>query len=118
MEGGPSVALISDGLWAERYGRSRDVLGRTLQLSGTTVEIVGVMPAGFAFPNPGVRLWTPLRVDPAGTDFGGFNHPAIARLRDGDASQQEFAVRLLWRCGGDAAAGALEPAGVPRALHP
>jgi predicted permease len=81
--GGPAVAVISDAMWTERFGRARDVLGRTLELSGTTVEIIGVMPADFAFPSPDVRLWTPLRVDPAGTDFGGFNFPAIARLGDG-----------------------------------
>jgi predicted permease len=83
VPGGPSVTLISDALWAERFGRARDVLGRTLQLDGATVEIVGVMPSDFAFPDPDVRLWTPLRIDPAGTEFGGFNFPAIARLSDG-----------------------------------
>jgi len=83
VPGGPSVALIGDALWTERFGRAPEVVGRTLQLDGVTLEIVGVMPAGFAFPDPDVRLWTPLRVDPAGTDFGGFNFPAIARLKDG-----------------------------------
>jgi predicted permease len=87
IPGGPQVTIISDGLWAERFGRSPDVVGRTLELGGTTVEIVGVMPRDFAFPNPDVRMWTPLRVDPAGTDFGGFNFPAIGRLRDGVTPQ-------------------------------
>jgi len=88
VPGGPAVTIISDGLWAERFGRSPDVVGRTLQLGGGAVEIVGVMPASFAFPNPDVRLWTPLRVDPAGTDFGGFNLPAIARLKDGVTAEE------------------------------
>ena len=80
---GPKVAVISDGLWAERFGRDPAVVGKTLQVAGVTVEILGVMPADFAFPNPDTRLWIPLRVDPAGADFGGFNYPAIARLKDG-----------------------------------
>jgi predicted permease len=88
VPGGPAVTIISDGLWAERFGRAPDVIGRTLQLEGTTVEIVGVMPADFGFPNPDIRLWTPLRVDPAGTEFGGFNFPAIARLRDGVSAEE------------------------------
>jgi predicted permease len=45
------------------------------------------MPPGFAFPDPSVRVWTPLRIDPAGTDFGGFNFPAIARLADGMSAE-------------------------------
>jgi len=82
IPGGPAVAIISDALWAERFARAPDVVGRTLQVAGTATEIIGVMPPKFAFPSPDVRLWTPLRVDPAGTDFGGFNYPAIARLKD------------------------------------
>ncbi|MFC1791909.1 ABC transporter permease, partial [Gemmatimonadota bacterium] len=88
VPGGPAVAIISDGLWAEHFGRAPDVVGRTLQLSGSTVEIVGVMPASFRFPNPDVRLWTPLQVDPAGAEFGGFNFPAIARLSGGVTADQ------------------------------
>jgi predicted permease len=88
IPGGPAVAVISHGFWAERFGRSPDVVGRTLELSGSTVEIVGVMPEGFAFPNPEVRLWTPLQIDPAGTEFGGFNHPAIARMKEGVTVEQ------------------------------
>jgi predicted permease len=85
---GPFATILSDGLWAERFGRSPDVLGKTLQLGGVAVEIVGVMPPEFSFPDPSVRLWTPLRVDPAGTDFGGFNYPAIGRLKEGVSVQQ------------------------------
>jgi predicted permease len=85
---GPSATILSDGLWAERFGRSPDVIGQTLQIGGVAVEIVGVMPPEFAFPDPSVRLWTPLRMDPAGTDFGGFNYPAIGRLKEGVSVQQ------------------------------
>jgi predicted permease len=91
VPGGPAVAIISDGLWAERFDRAPDVVGRTLQLSGSTVEIVGVMPAGFAFPNPDIKLYTPIQVDPAGTEFGGFNFPAIARLKEGVTADQATA---------------------------
>jgi predicted permease len=88
IPGGPAVTIISDGLWAQHFDNAPDVVGRTLQLSGSTVEIVGVMPPNFSFPNPDIKLWTPLRVDPAGTDFGGFNFPAIGRLRDGVSVDQ------------------------------
>jgi predicted permease len=88
VPGGPSATILSDGFWAERFGRSPDVIGQTLQIGGVAVEIVGVMGPEFSFPDPSVQLWTPLRVDPAGTDFGGFNFPAIGRLKDGVTVQQ------------------------------
>ena len=91
VPGGPAVAIISEGLWAERFDRAPDVVERTLQLSGSTVEIVGVMPAGFAFPNPDIKLYTPIQVDPAGAEFGGFNYPAIARLKEGVTTDQATA---------------------------
>jgi len=43
-EGAPHVALISQRLWEQRYGRSPDVLGRTVTLDGTPHTIIGVLP--------------------------------------------------------------------------
>jgi predicted permease len=83
VPGGPAVVVLSDGFWSREFGRDQEILGRTVQLDGTAHEVVGVMPPDFAFPDPSVALWVPLRVDPAGTQFGGFNYPALARVRQG-----------------------------------
>ncbi len=53
------VAVISDGLWARRFGGSRDVLGTSIMLDGVSHRIVGVMPPGFDFPER-TDVWTPL----------------------------------------------------------
>jgi putative ABC transport system permease protein len=62
LEGAPSVALISHGLWQRRYGGAPDVIGRTMTLDGTSVEIIGVMPRGFSF-RFAVDVWLPMRPD-------------------------------------------------------
>lgn len=49
-EGAARVAVIGARLWLDRFQGRRDVLGRTLQLSGETHTIVGVLPASFWFP--------------------------------------------------------------------
>ena len=46
-EGGPPVAVISDRLWARRFGSDRAILSRPIVLNGRPVAVVGVAPAGF-----------------------------------------------------------------------
>jgi len=46
-EGAPPVVVISDGFWARRFGRSPQVIGKTITLNLTPVTIVGVNPKGF-----------------------------------------------------------------------
>ncbi len=42
-----AVAIISDGLWARRFGRSPDVIGKTISVNLTPITIIGVNPRGF-----------------------------------------------------------------------
>jgi len=86
LPGSPSLTVISDRLWREHFEGARDVVGRTVQLDGNAVEVIGVLPAGFEFGNPEIQLWTPLRVDPNTSSFEGFNYPSIARLAPGAES--------------------------------
>src|SRR4029078_8391557 len=50
VEGRHRVALLTYGFWQRRYGGARDVVGRTIELSESPYEIVGVMPASFSYP--------------------------------------------------------------------
>ncbi len=45
--GAPRVAVISHGLWQQRFGGDPNLIGQTLTLSGESVTVVGVMPPGF-----------------------------------------------------------------------
>jgi putative ABC transport system permease protein len=59
-EGAPSVVVIGENVWRNRFAGDPAILGRTIQLGATPHSIVGVMPEGFAFP-VNHRLWAPLR---------------------------------------------------------
>jgi len=83
---GPRAVILSHALWRQRFGSDPSVIGRTISVDGTMHEIVGVMPAGFAFPTPAIALWVPMRVDR--TDLGGFNTPGIGRLRAGVSPEE------------------------------
>jgi putative ABC transport system permease protein len=58
------VVVLSHGLWQRRFGADPNVVGSRVTVSGKSVLVVGVMPAGFDFPEQ-TELWSPLALDPA-----------------------------------------------------
>lgn len=56
----PRTAILSYGMWAERFGKNPGIIGRRISLDRESYEIVGVMPPGF-YPTPWnyPQLWTP-----------------------------------------------------------
>ncbi|HTL95816.1 MAG TPA: ABC transporter permease [Gemmatimonadaceae bacterium] len=62
---GERVVVVSQGLWQRWFGSSREIAGRTLEVDGARMAIVGVMPSTFEFPAKNVDLWEPLTVFPS-----------------------------------------------------
>jgi putative ABC transport system permease protein len=58
-DGADNVAVLSNGLWQRQFGSDPSVVGKTIRVSDVPHVIVGVMPAGFEFPQ-GARIYTPL----------------------------------------------------------
>ena len=78
-----NVVIISHGMWQGRFGSDPNVLGRKVTLSGVPATIVGVMPAGFHFPNRTTEFWRPIALNPANATRGGHFLGVIARLKAG-----------------------------------
>ncbi|HET6681020.1 MAG TPA: ABC transporter permease, partial [Gemmatimonadaceae bacterium] len=78
-----SVVLIGQGLWERKYGGDPAIVGRRIRVDGVGRDVVGVMPAGFRFPEPRTDLWIPIGIDPARTRSAAFDYRAVGRLRDG-----------------------------------
>src|SRR5216117_106197 len=57
--GKENVVLIGWGLWQRHFGGG-DALGKSLDFDGRRFTVVGVMPAGFAFPAKNTEFWAPL----------------------------------------------------------
>jgi predicted permease len=55
-----SVAIVSHGLWQSLFGGDERAVGRTARVNGRALEVIGVMPPGFTFPD-GNQLWLPYR---------------------------------------------------------
>jgi putative ABC transport system permease protein len=80
--GGPGAVILSEALWRERWGASRDAVGRTVTLDGEPHTVIGVMPASFGFPAE-ARLWTPAGREPRNEFRGIHQYRLVARLRPG-----------------------------------
>ena len=95
------LALLSHGLWVTSFGRDPGILGRSISLDGRSFTVVGVMPAGFQFPNEDVQVWTPmgefLSQNPqVETDRGVHFLNAVARLAQGVSMERVVGdVKLL-----------------------
>jgi predicted permease len=56
------VVVLGHRLWRERFGADPSIVGQNVQLNRESYLVVGVAPAGFAYPE-GVEVWTPLTYD-------------------------------------------------------
>lgn len=93
--GGPlfspdQIIVISDRLWRTRYNADPGVVGRRLILNDTPFTVVGVMPAGFRFPDD-IDVWQRLDWDLAQHSRNAHFMEAVARLA-GDASLEQARV--------------------------
>ena len=80
--GAAPVTILSHGFWQSRFRGSADVIGQTLETEDATLTVIGVMPAGFSFPEH-QDLWMPLPSTLAATDRSPSGFLVVARLADG-----------------------------------
>ena len=96
--GNDRYVILSHNLWEQRFGANTNVVGRSIELEGTSRQIVGVMPANFQFPSPKTEVWVPLHNDPGNQVeyWAGDFMPVLGRLRPGTTLAQATAeVRLF-----------------------
>jgi putative ABC transport system permease protein len=55
-----STVVVSHALWQRQYGGDPGIVGRKVMINGRGLEVVGVMPRGFAFPER-QELWVAYR---------------------------------------------------------
>ena len=82
--GREAVVILSDAVWARRFGRDPGVIGRKILLNGSPHEVVGVMPPSFSYPSRDFQIWVPLSVNPEEyVTRLGYNFISVGRLRPG-----------------------------------
>ncbi len=86
--GSNRVVVLSDKIWRSRFGADQNILGRRIAPDGDQYSVVGVMPAGFAFPRE-AEIWLPLEV--GGDPNNSYMRPVVGRLRPSVSRQQALA---------------------------
>jgi putative ABC transport system permease protein len=84
--GGGRVIVISHSLWQRLFNGDRQIVGRTVSLSGEGQTIVGVMPPGFQ-TIPSAEIWMPLRMVFDAADRGN-NYMMLGRIKPGVTQEQ------------------------------
>ena len=117
--GAANVVVLSHGLWMRRFGGDPTVLGRSIELSGTTCRVVGIMPQNSTWPEE-AEMFRPLGfgAHPPSWTQRRDNHVflAIARLKPNVSI--ETAQAKLTTLGARIAKEAANRAGTNWKLHP
>ena len=92
--GAAPVALVSYGYWRQQMGSATDLSAIKLTILNQGVSVIGVLPAGFRFPD-GSEIWVPRELFERLPSRSAHNWHVIGRLRNGiepDRAHAELAV--------------------------
>src|ERR1041385_8824604 len=76
---GTNLVVIAASLWQRRFGGSRDVIGRVIEVNNGPATIIGVVSESHGFPLRNTELWQNLHLK--ATRRGPFFLKGIGRLR-------------------------------------
>jgi predicted permease len=90
------VVILSDAFWRAQFHADPAVVGRSLDLNGVPNQIIGVLPAGFRFPqgeefgpmvagnaSGPMQMLRPIGLDLVHPEMGSWNYAVFARLNPG-----------------------------------
>jgi len=86
------VAVLSYGLWKRRFGSDANIIGNKITVSGRIMTVVGVMPAGYEFPEQ-TQIWTSLRLDASDEKRDNRAYEAIGRIKP-DVSLEQAQAQI------------------------
>ena len=91
--GAPPTVVLGHGVWRRVFGSDSSIVGKSINLSGRTRTVIGVLPPSFFFPTVGeAEIYTPLDLTPVLRDANRarkFHYlGAVARLRPGVSASQ------------------------------
>jgi predicted permease len=87
QNGNTQVAVLSNGFWHSWAGADPGVIGRSIELNGSSYRIVGVLPAGFRY-RQNAQVFVPLEITQRMREQGSWMITAVGRLNAGISPEQ------------------------------
>jgi putative ABC transport system permease protein len=85
----PGSVLVSDHYWREHFHSDPNAVGRPLLSGKSSAVVIGVLPAGFAFPAEDVQLWYVVPPDaPYARNRRNTWYTALGRIKPGVSQSQ------------------------------
>jgi len=81
VEGAAPVVVVSE-TFAERFLGGPAALGRSIEIEGASVEVVGIIPPSMDYPK-GAELWVPAELTSKSTSRSSHNWRVVGRLAAG-----------------------------------
>jgi len=79
--GGAGAVMISSAFAMSRFGKAANALGQKVRMAGRTLDVVGVLPPGFQFPDK-ADIWFPANTIFLDTESrSAHNYRVVARLK-------------------------------------
>ena len=88
--GAPAVALVRYGYWRQYLGGNTDLASLRLSIDNHPVSVVGILPAGFDFPEAS-EIWIPREIYERYPSRTAHNWHVVARLANGVTPAQAAA---------------------------
>jgi len=80
---GPNVVVLANGFWQRRFGGDPGVIGKSITLSGTPHEIIGILAPSVKIEiDEPPDVYVPFQLDPNSSDQGNYFNSG-ARLKSG-----------------------------------
>ena len=86
--GSAGAVVVSASFWRSHFGGNPSVLGQSVRMFGKSMTIVGVLPAGFHFPDK-TDVWIPANtISSEGNERSAHNYDVVGRLKPGTSLEQ------------------------------
>jgi len=93
QEANENVVVLSHALWQNRFAADRQIIGQTITLNDRPHAVIGVLPAGFDFPDDQTEIWRPMAMSQqAAQNRTGKWLKVVGRLNPGVSLEQASAA--------------------------
>lgn len=101
------VVVLTHQLWQSHFGGDETIVGQEVLLDAVSYTVIGVMPASFGFPPPGIKgvseaaCWIPTSFSAAELAMPAFDFLVVAQRAAGVSLEQaaedaSLAARRIW----------------------